>query len=355
MAAAVVAAGVGTPAPLAPVAAAAELAPADVAGDTPQATISEDVPPLTDESPYWRHAVAGAGDHVKELAAWSPSMERTVPLAVILAEPGAPTLYLLNGADGGEGGANWIQQSNVLDFYADKNVNVVIPMAGAFSYYTDWLEEIPELGGKQRWETFLTKELPGPVEEYLGAGPERGIAGMSMSATSSLLLAQHNPGFYDAVGSFSGCASTTAPVPRLYAAITVARGGGTVDQMWGPADTAHARHHDALLNAGKLRGTELYISNGSGLAGHWDMPSSPRLDDFDEAQISNAVATTVGVGGLIEAATNTCTHDLRAKLDSLDIPADYNFTPTGTHSWGYWEDALVDSWPTFARAFGRQG
>ncbi len=344
-------AGVGTQLP----AFAAELTPANVAGDAPTAVLSGDVPPLTEESPFWRHAVAETGGRAREVLAWSPSMDRTVPLAVLTAEPGAPTLYLLNGADGGEGAANWIEQSSVLDFYADKNVNVVIPMAGAFSYYTDWLEENPQLGGRQRWETFLTTELPGPMEAHLGAGPQRAIAGMSMSATSSLLLAQHNPGFYDAVGSFSGCAATTSPMGRTYAEITVDRGGGTVDQMWGAPDSPYALHNDALLNAEKLRGTELYISNGSGLAGRWDLPSSPRLTGFDQAQTSEAVATTVGVGGLIEAATNTCTHDLKARLDALEIPADYNFTPTGTHSWGYWEDALADSWPTFARAFAGSG
>lgn len=322
---------------------------------TPQAVLSPDVPPVTADSPYWRRAVAEAGERVVELSAWSPSMERTVPLAVLRAEPGAPTLYLLNGADGGEGAANWIEQSNVLEFYADRNVNVVIPMAGAFSYYTDWLEEVPQLGGKQRWETFLAQELPGPLEEYLGAGPRRAVAGMSMSATSSLLLAQHHPGLYDAVGSFSGCAATTAPLPRIYAAITVARGDATVDQMWGPPDSPNALRHDALLNAEKLRGTELFISNGSGLAGHWDMPSSPRLEGLSQQQTSEAVATTAGVGGIIEAATNTCTHDLKARLDALGIPADYDFAPTGTHSWGYWEDALARSWPTFARAFDRAG
>ena len=84
--------------------------------------------------------------------------------------------------------------SDAVDFYADKDVNVVVPQAGAFSYYTDWLEE-PNgkyLKGPQKWETFLTKELPGPLESRLNASNKRAIAGMSMSATSSLLLAQHN-------------------------------------------------------------------------------------------------------------------------------------------------------------------
>ena len=55
-------------------------------------------------------------------------------------------------------------------------------------------------------------------------------------------------------------------------------------------------------------------------------------------------------GGIIEATTNVCTHNLKAKLDKLGIPADWNLRPTGTHSWNYWIDDLDNSWPTFARA-----
>ena len=109
----------------------------------------------------------------------------------------------------------------------------MIPQAGAFSYYTDWVSS-PNNGylkGPQKWETFLTKELPDALEKHIGGNGKRGIAGMSMSATSSLLLAEHNPGFYNAVGSFSGCAATSRPLPRLYTQLTVNRGGGSADQM----------------------------------------------------------------------------------------------------------------------------
>ena len=52
-----------------------------------------------------------------------------------------PTLYLFNGAGGGEDGANWFNQTDVLGFLADKNANVVIPAEGRFSYYTDWVKD----------------------------------------------------------------------------------------------------------------------------------------------------------------------------------------------------------------------
>ena len=160
----------------------------------------------------------------------------------------------------------------------DKNVNVVIPMAGKFSYYT-------RLGSRtlRHWaasrpgETFLTKELPGPLEKTLKASDKRAIAGMSMTATTSLLYAEHHPGFYDAAGSFSGCAQTSEGLPLHYIRMTLDRAPATPEQMWGPLGTEKWAYNDALINAEKLRGTPLYVSNASGLAGQSDLWSSPAL------------------------------------------------------------------------------
>lgn len=330
-------------------AAAATLTPAQVAGNATLSTVTEGATPGLD--PIWREKLDG--DRVVEMYADSPAMNgRLVPLFVIkAANPNRPTIYLLNGGDGGEGRANWVMQTDIVDFYKSKDVNVVIPMAGKFSYYTDWVSPAPSLGGVQKWETFLTKELPTNLEKKLGASNKRAIAGMSMSATSALLLAQHNPGFYDATGSFSGCAATSTPLERAYLDLTLQRGGANSTQMWGPQGGATNRWNDALLNAEKLRGTAVYVSNGSGLAGSWDLPSSPRYKGAPQIAVSAGVAATTIEGGAIEAATNACTHNLKAKMEKLRIPADFNMRNTGTHSWGWWQDDLRGSWNTFNRAF----
>ncbi len=333
----------------APIAHSAEVTPAQVAGDTPLATISGAKYP--EQQLKWRANVSG--ERVEEMWATSPAMNnREIPLVAIrAAEPNRPTIYLLNGGDGGEGDANWLMQTDVLDFYREKNVNVVIPMTGKFSYYSDWVSENAALGGKQMWETFLTKELPGPMEKELKANGKRAIAGMSMSATSSVLLAEHNPGFYDAVGAFSGCYASSKPAPTAYIALTLQRGAATIEQMWGAWGGPLWHYNDALINAESLRNTEIYVSNGSGLGGEADMPNGSRLRGVDPfiASMSATISTTSG--GAIEAATNQCTHDFKKKLESLNIPATFNMRNTGTHSWGYWKQDLRDSWPTFERAF----
>ena len=65
-----------------------------------------------------------AGHNVRFATATSPAMGGLeIPLVVIgpkgkkLGETaGLPTLYMLNGADGGEGKANWINQSDIVDY-----------------------------------------------------------------------------------------------------------------------------------------------------------------------------------------------------------------------------------------------
>ena len=334
---------------------AAELTPADVADDATLSTIS--VGPLEgQEEPRWRAYINEVNnDRVQEMWAYSAAMDRQVPLVVIKADESAgprPVIYLLNGGDGGEGRANWVMQTDALDFYLDKNVNVVIPMEGKFSYYTDWVEENAGLGGKQMWETFMVKELPGAIEPMLNTDGQRAISGMSMSATTSLIYPEHYPGFYDAAASFSGCAATSDPMSWEFIRITLDRGNATPEQMWGPLGGDYNRYNDALVNSDKLKGTELYISNGSGLAGEWESVNSPRFEGMNQLTQSVAMGETVLTGGIIEGATNKCTHDLKAKLDAANIPADWALRPTGTHSWGWWQDDLRGSWDTFARAFG---
>lgn len=325
----------------------------------------------------WRNAIEKyrnkGFNNVEEISAYSPSMDRHVPLLLIrpfdkAKRENAPTLYLLNGADGGEGSANWLHQTDIVEYYGgiddpEKSLrkkagghdpspgigaNIVIPMAGKFSYYTDWVEDAPSLGGKQMWETFLTKELPGPLEAALGANGKRAIAGMSMTGTTSLLYAQHNPGMYDAVGSFSGCAATTTGLAPAFIDITLNRGGANMQQMWGGPNTDTARDNDALLNAHKLKGQEnIYVSNGNGLPGYMDMPWSPRVggDLF-------ASSTVMVEGGAIEGATNLCTHELKFKTDSLGIPVTYNLRPVGTHQWAYWQDDLRGFWGPVTKGLG---
>ncbi|MCT1584648.1 alpha/beta hydrolase [Corynebacterium sanguinis] len=361
-------------APLTPAANAVDVTPehvADVAtvGEVKEWDVNAD-PPLvvsTKKPQDWIKQVDN--ESVLAYKVFSPSMERDIPVAVIPATDAngervnnAPTIYLLNGAGGAEQNADWLKMYDTRDFFTGKGVNVVIPQAGAFTYYTDWVDEnvqSPYISGPQKWETFLTKELPGPIEDTLNADNRRAIVGFSMSGTSALVLPAHNPGFYDAAASFSGCAATSSPHAYNFARVTINRASGTGDfktvtpeQMWGPMGGEYNRYNDALLNADKLRGTALYISTATGLAGRSDQVSY-LIGQGAPAPAASVGATTLQVeGGVIEAAINKCSHDLRAKLESEGIPATYEFRNVGTHSWPYWREDIEKSWySTIAPAF----
>ncbi|RZK86031.1 MAG: esterase family protein, partial [Rhodococcus sp. (in: high G+C Gram-positive bacteria)] len=77
-------------------------------------------------------------DHIEEIDdrqlnmyVYSAAMEKVILLEVIRPADTSvprPTLYLLNGAGGGEDSATWQARTDVVDFFADKNVNVVTPV-----------------------------------------------------------------------------------------------------------------------------------------------------------------------------------------------------------------------------------
>lgn len=296
---------------------------------------------------------------VVAMSANSPSMNNArIPLGIIRAkDANRPTMYLLNGAGGGEQSNNWMTFNSAVRFYLDRNVNVVVPMRGAFTYYIDWYDKKGAKGdsyidGPQNWETFLTKELPGPIEQVLRSNGKRGIAGLSMSATSSLLLAARNPGFYNTVGSYSGCASTSRPIPYMFTQLTLQREGISPSQVFGPMGGSYNTEHDALLKAEGLRGSTIYVSNASGLMSQNETFGGLRKDGNASTDALATSSDIVVQGGLIESATNACTHDLRAKLNGLGIPAEYKFRNTGVHTWFYWLDDMRESWPTYAKGLG---
>ena len=320
----------------------------------------------SDES-VWRDAVYDdAGNrlpNVEELKVHSPAMDRDIPVVTIRAKEdaaNAPTIYLLNGADGGSGRANWLSQTTAIDFYGNRigNVNVVIPMSGGFSYYTDWQQasvldkDGNGKGGIQKWETFLTSELPGAMEQghLKTSSDKRAIVGMSMTGSTSLVYAEHHPDLYDAVGSYSGC-PVTSGVGATAVDVTLAMKGTGVsyEQMWGDRNGATARYNDAQVNVAELRDQQnIYVSSGTGLIGEHDAWTSP---DVNENFMNGS--TVVGQGGPIEAVTNGCTHMFKAAADKAGVTEKnnnitWNFHNTGTHQWAYWREDMYLSWPTLS-------
>ncbi|WP_245717297.1 alpha/beta hydrolase [Nocardia jejuensis] len=292
---------------------------------------------------------------VLDLTVHSPAMARTVPVEVLPAQDSsrpAPTLYLLNGVDGGtdtglwSDGSNWLTKTDVERFFADKQVTVVIPIGGAGSFYADWQADDPVLG-RQRWTTFLTQELPPIIDSAFGGTGANALAGLSMASSAVFRVALSAPGLYRAIGSYSGCVRTSDTAGRLMVNAIVASRRGNPSNLWGPPESPAWAANDPFLRADELRGTAIYVSTGTGEPGPLDTLTGPGVNGSPVKLVDQLV-----VGGILDAITGACTRQLRDRLQQLDIPAVFDLRPTGTHSWGYWQQDLHNSWPTFAAALG---
>ncbi|TQM29918.1 alpha/beta hydrolase [Nocardia bhagyanarayanae] len=277
----------------------------------------------------------------------SAAMNKTYPVDVLrpedVSEP-RPVLYLLNGAGGGIDLATWKRNTDALEFLADKNINVVQIIGGPFSFYTDWVREDPVLG-VNKWQTFVNEELPPLVDAALGSNGVNAIAGLSMAGTSVLNMAIAKPGHFRSVAVYSGIAQTSDPIgQRMVRATVEIWGGGDTRNMWGAVDDPLWAANDPILNAEKLRGTNIFASTGNGIPGIYDQPGGEfRLEPPEETP------KTVAIGGVIEAGVNWSTRNLNNRLNQLGIPATFVYRDTGTHSWGYWQDDLKSSWPVLAK------
>lgn len=283
------------------------------------------------------------------LYVYSAAMRRTIAMQVLrpadTATP-APTLYLLDGAEDGFGPrgslTTWETKTDLVRFMADKHVNVVTLVDGAYTYYTDWLADDPALG-RNKWTTFLTAELPSVLDSAFRASGRNAIAGVSMSATSALQLAEAAPGVYRSVGSFSGCDQLSQQICAAVVQTVVRMGHANPDNMWGPVGGPDWVAHDpsTAANLLKLRGVNVVIASGSGAPGAHDTGS-------DVAKVFNQVVS----GGGIETATAYYTRKLQDQMAKLKVPATFLFPPFGTHSWLYWQDDLHTAWPSFATSLG---
>ena len=286
------------------------------------------------------------GPQETTLVVYSAAMRQSFPITVLrpreTAKP-APVLYLLNGAGGGEDSATWSARTTYTKFFKNKNVYVVTPVGGAFSYYTDWQRRDPALG-KPMWQTFLTRELPPLIDGQFRTTHRNAVAGISMAGTSVFNLAIAKTGLYRSIAAFSGCARTSDPFGQQYIKMVVDRGQGNITNMWGPLGGPGWVANDPYIQAPRLRGTKIYMTTGTGAPGTHENIGDKGIQGDPITLVNQAV-----VGGMIETAVNACTQEMAQRLRSLRIPFRLTTRPGGTHSWGYWEDDLHNTWPMLAR------
>ncbi|WP_081635736.1 alpha/beta hydrolase family protein [Nocardia sp. BMG111209] len=273
-----------------------------------------------------------------------PSVMGPVKVQVQWAKNGGSSaLLLLDGLRARDDKNAWSFETNAQDQFANDDVTLVMPVGGQSSWYADWASPSNTNGQKftYKWETFLTQELPGYLANNYGVSQKNwAVAGLSMSGPAALRLAGFHRDQFKYAASFSGPLNWNAPGMReAIRAMMLDAGRFNCDALAVPWSPQWLKM-DPMVFAPQLRGLPMYISASSGLPGQYDHPNSA-VGVFN-------TGTAMG----IEAISMVSTRAFQARLNSLHIPATYDFPAVGTHSWLYWQDELGKSRPGILAALG---
>ncbi len=275
-------------------------------------------------------AATRLGPRTFDVSVSSAALGRSAPVRLILpsgfdAQAGRtyPVLYLLHGAH--DDYTSWTRETDIEAFTEGRDLIVAMPDAGPTGIPSVWRDGLD-------YETFQVKEVQAVLARDYRASGVRAVAGVSTGGYGAMAHAARHPGVFAAAASYSGVLDTTAPgVPAIVDAI-VARESLPAGSLWGNPvlNLLTWRDFNPRARAGGLRGTALYVSQGSGLLGGGG-------DPLPEA---------------LESALWPSAHGFADALARLGIPATTHFYTGGGHSWAYWKGEFAASWPLLARALG---
>lgn len=275
-------------------------------------------------------------DRWDKVSVFSPAMNKVV-VNDVLRSPvsGAPTFYLLPGIDGGDnldpgasfapGTKSWFGFTDLQGFFGKKNVNVVSPLGGEFSWYTNWVND-----GSKQYQTYMTQELPPLINAQYHTNGRNAVGGLSSTGGTAVDYAVQAPGLYKAVASYSGVLNPSANPQNI--SMTLMGGGASADAMWGPAPGPLWDAHDPTKNVGKLRGVAVYAAAAPG-------GNQGAVDRLPEG-------TNNMTGGFIERIVADNTKAFADAAAAAGVPITYVPRAEGSHSWGLFESEMQESWGT---------
>lgn len=274
--------------------------------------------------------------NIKRWTVTSPSMKREVIVHVQASQSGkpAPMLYLLDGIDA-PAPPGLIGSGGVDGSLGDENVTVVMPTQARGSMFYDWQEEDENLG-LNKWETFLTEELPEVIESHedIDFNGKRAVGGVSMGASGALNLINRNPEMFDAAIGISGCYSNSDPVGEQTQNIIVSSRGGSVENMVGEKGSQAWKDHDVAADVSALQDKSIYLSAGNG-----------RLNDKDMDFYESFSSTEVAAGVILEQGVQLCTQRLDSELEAEGAEnVKVNYLDHGGHNWRTFKPNIEAGW-----------
>lgn len=282
----------------------------------------------------------------------SDVMERDIPVQIKAATGGGDaSLYMLDGLYGyNKGASGWIWSGNIAQTFANDNITLVAPAAGDASFYADWnAPAVTRDGVKiQKWETFLTQELPVYLQNEFGVNPSRNaIAGLSMGASAAMSTAARHRDQFKHVTALSGYYQLSNPVVAAGTTAMVATTGVVnPTAMWGlpiPASPERMAHDPSKL-FNELQGLPMYISSANGVPSLW---SDPEVLKRPVPQLPDTVWRSV-MESISRASTQQFERDARA----AGLNATFAYSPNGIHSWETWSRDAALARPSILAALG---
>jgi diacylglycerol O-acyltransferase / trehalose O-mycolyltransferase len=242
-------------------------------------------------------------------------------------------LYLLHGCC--DTYQTWTEETNVEQETQGAPVIIAMPDGGPVGFYSNWWNF--GLGG-ENWETYTATELPQILQSGFRASTVKAIAGVSTGGGAALFIAAHHPGGYAAAASYSGmdCSQLPAAVSTISAAVL--RAGILPDNLWGDPVFQFPiwRDHNPCALASSLRGTQLFLSVGSGLT-------------LSGSQTTCSAGLT---SNILESVVATGVYTFATTLSALGVPYTSDFYGGGCHAWPDWSTAFDRSWPMLEVALG---
>ena len=287
-------------------------------------------------------AFSRPGLPVEYLDVPSPSMGRNIRIQY--QGGGSHAVYLLDGLRAQDDYNGWDINTPAFEWYYGSGLSMIMPVGGQSSFYTDWYQ--PSEGNGQdytyKWETFLTRELPGWMADNKGVSTSgNAIVGLSMAGNSALVLSAYYPQQFAYAGTLSGFLNPSEGWwPTLIGMAMKDAGGYNANSMWGPSSDPAWQRNDAMVQIPRLvaNNTRIWMYCGNGT------PS-----DLDAGTTAFNLFNAKFLEGFT-LRTNVTWRDNYIAAGGHN--AVFNFPDNGTHSCGYWGSQLNAMKPEIQQTLG---
>lgn len=255
------------------------------------------------------------------------------------------TVIMLDGMRAQYDRSGWEINTNI-QALADRGVNVVEPIGGPASFYTNW-DAPSNFNGQKRaykWGCVIDRLAVNlrhgraGVPRLATKGGKFAIMGISSGGNAALAHAAQRKDLFYAAGSLSGYNFLTAPGMRTMlrvAMLDVAPQPWNIDSMWGPPWSPRWPANDPFMLINRMHGLKLYLGSGNGFFGKYNYPQNIGDDLLKGTPLE------------MLAFTQTVAFEAGARVQGLNPMTHY---ANGTHAWGYWQDMV---WNAFHRGFFR--